>query len=92
MDTSHPNSHPIPQPLPPQQNLAAPQSLTDLHPADETYPIVVVRALYPYQANDSATISLSFNKDDLIQVVAQLDTGWWYGFCNDAQGWFPSNF
>ncbi|KAF9355905.1 hypothetical protein BGX26_005980 [Mortierella sp. AD094] len=90
MDTSHP--HPILQPLPSQQNLASPQSLTDLHPADEAYPIIVVRALYPYQANDTATISLSFNKDDLIQVVAQLESGWWYGFCNDTQGWFPSNF
>ncbi|KAG0001960.1 hypothetical protein BGZ65_003040, partial [Modicella reniformis] len=66
----------------------------DLHQAsDETYPfIIVVRALYPYRSEDSTTVSLSFQKDDLIQVVAQLESGWWYGFCNDARGWFPSNF
>ncbi|KAK3810593.1 MAG: SH3 domain-containing protein, partial [Linnemannia elongata] len=52
----------------------------------------IVRALYPYVSEDPNTISLSFDTDDLIQVVTQLDSGWWYGFCNQARGWFPSNF
>ncbi|KAG0206375.1 hypothetical protein BGX28_002138 [Mortierella sp. GBA30] len=61
-------------------------------PDDDTEPFIVVRALYNYISDDATTISLTFNKDDLIQVVAQLPSGWWYGFCRDARGWFPSNF
>ncbi|KAF9184151.1 hypothetical protein BGZ51_003515 [Haplosporangium sp. Z 767] len=59
---------------------------------EETEPFIVVRALYDYRSEDAATISLAFQKDDLIQVVAQLESGWWYGFCNENRGWFPSNF
>ncbi|KAK3818342.1 MAG: ras guanine nucleotide exchange factor domain-containing protein [Benniella sp.] len=70
------------------QDLFSPDDLA----SDESYPFIVVRALYPYRSEDSSTVSLSFFKDDLIQVVAQLESGWWYGFCNDARGWFPSNF
>ncbi|KAF9931934.1 hypothetical protein FBU30_009229 [Linnemannia zychae] len=58
----------------------------------ETEPVIIVRALYPYVSEDPTTISLSFDTDDLIQVVTQLDSGWWYGFCNGSRGWFPSNF
>ncbi|KAF9900157.1 hypothetical protein EC991_007818 [Linnemannia zychae] len=58
----------------------------------ETDPVIIVRALYPYVSEDPNTISLSFEADDLIQVVTQLDSGWWYGFCNQNRGWFPSNF
>ncbi|KAF8931255.1 hypothetical protein BGZ47_000160 [Haplosporangium gracile] len=58
----------------------------------ETDSVIIVRALYPYVSEDPNTISLSFDADDLIQVVTQLDSGWWYGFCNQARGWFPSNF
>ncbi|KAG0052378.1 Rho guanine nucleotide exchange factor 6 [Gryganskiella cystojenkinii] len=63
-------------------------------PSLETDPFIVVRALYPYQSQDpaAAAAALSFEKDDLIQVVAQLESGWWYGFCREHRGWFPSNF
>ena len=59
-------------------------------PPEDTDPFIVVRALYPYHSED--TTALSFQQNDLIQVVAQLESGWWYGFCHDARGWFPSNF
>ncbi|KAG0083159.1 hypothetical protein BGZ92_011030, partial [Podila epicladia] len=59
-------------------------------PPEDTDPFIVVRALYPYHSED--TTALSFQENDLIQVVAQLESGWWYGFCHDARGWFPSNF
>ncbi|KAF9104726.1 hypothetical protein BGX29_001408 [Mortierella sp. GBA35] len=62
------------------------------HTPQETDTVIVVRALYPYVSEDPNTISLSFDADDLIQVVTQLDSGWWYGFCNQNRGWFPSNF
>ncbi|KAF9998234.1 hypothetical protein BGZ79_008086 [Entomortierella chlamydospora] len=57
--------------------------------SDETE-IIVVRALYPFRSEDST--SLSFQKDELIQVLTQLESGWWYGYCHGERGWFPSNY
>ncbi|KAF9319132.1 hypothetical protein BG003_009831 [Podila horticola] len=57
---------------------------------DENEQFVIVRALYPFESKDPT--SLSFEKDALIQVLTQLESGWWYGFCNDERGWFPSNY
>ncbi|KAF8938686.1 hypothetical protein BGZ58_000362 [Dissophora ornata] len=34
----------------------------------------------------------SAKKDDVIQVLAQLESGWWAGYCQGRQGWFPSNY
>ncbi|SAM08772.1 hypothetical protein [Absidia glauca] len=48
------------------------------------------RALYPYTANDGS--NLSFEQGDLIEVLAQLPSGWWDGLCNRSRGWFPSNY
>ncbi|PKC68845.1 Src homology-3, partial [Rhizophagus irregularis] len=49
-----------------------------------------VRALYDFNSNDSS--SLSFKRDDIIQVLTQLESGWWDGLCNGERGWFPSNY
>lgn len=49
-----------------------------------------VRALYDYVADDRT--SLSFHQGDLIQVITQLETGWWDGIINGVRGWFPSNY
>ncbi|KAA6408502.1 MAG: ras GEF [Lasallia pustulata] len=49
-----------------------------------------VRALYGYVADDKT--SLSFRQGDLIQVITQLETGWWDGIINGVRGWFPSNY
>jgi son of sevenless-like protein len=49
-----------------------------------------VRALYNYDADDPT--SLSFRQGDLIQVITQLESGWWDGFINGVRGWFPSNY
>lgn len=53
-------------------------------------PFIVVRALYAFHSEDPA--SLSFQKGELIQVLTQLESGWWYGYCPGARGWFPSNY
>lgn len=37
-----------------------------------------VRAIYPFSSKEPA--SLSFDKDDYIDVLAQLDSGWWDGW------------
>ncbi|KAG6042003.1 hypothetical protein E4U41_007099 [Claviceps citrina] len=49
-----------------------------------------VRALYDYEADDRT--SLSFHEGDIIQVITQLDSGWWDGVINGVRGWFPSNY
>lgn len=49
-----------------------------------------VRALYNYAADDPT--SLSFHQGDIIQVLTQLESGWWDGIVNGQRGWFPSNY
>ncbi|KAF8950762.1 hypothetical protein BGZ52_001473, partial [Haplosporangium bisporale] len=51
---------------------------------------VIVRAMYDFESEDST--NLTFKKDDVIQVLAQLESGWWAGHCQGRQGWFPSNY
>ncbi|KAH8725856.1 ras guanine nucleotide exchange factor domain-containing protein [Phaeosphaeriaceae sp. PMI808] len=53
-------------------------------------PVIYVRALYNYEADDRT--SLSFRQDDIIQVITQLESGWWDGVINGVRGWFPSNY
>ncbi|CAK7269251.1 cell division cycle-related protein [Sporothrix epigloea] len=49
-----------------------------------------VRALYDYEADDRT--SLSFREGEIIQVITQLESGWWDGVINGVRGWFPSNY
>ena len=49
-----------------------------------------VRALYDYEADDRT--SLSFRQGDQIQVITQLESGWWDGVIDGVRGWFPSNY
>jgi son of sevenless len=48
------------------------------------------RALYDYTATD--TSSLSFHKNDILEVVNRLESGWWDGYLGELRGWFPSNY
>lgn len=48
------------------------------------------RALYDYQTQD--TSSLSFQRNDVIEVLTRLESGWWDGLLGDERGWFPSNY
>ncbi|KAL4902906.1 hypothetical protein BDW74DRAFT_180205 [Aspergillus multicolor] len=56
----------------------------------EPTPVMFVRALYDYDADDDMT--LSFREGDIIQVLHVIDTGWWDGVLNNVRGWFPSNY
>ena len=53
-------------------------------------PALFVRAMYDYNADDYT--SLSFRQGDIIQVLNQLETGWWDGVIDNVRGWFPSNY
>ncbi|OJA12947.1 hypothetical protein AZE42_07483 [Rhizopogon vesiculosus] len=48
------------------------------------------RARYDYQTKDASF--LSFHKNEVIEVLTQLESGWWDGFLGDKRGWFPSNY
>lgn len=60
-------------------------------PSDIEVRSFFVRALYDFSSDDSS--SLSFNRGALIEVLTQLESGWWDGLLgNDVRGWFPSNY
>lgn len=48
-----------------------------------------VQAEYPFTSKDA----LSFAPGDVIEVLTQLESGWWDGLLVTGQrGWFPSNY
>ncbi|XP_060740297.1 drebrin-like protein B isoform X1 [Tachysurus vachellii] len=54
-------------------------------------PLLRVRALYDYQAEDETEIS--FEPGDIIMDVETVDKAWWRGFSKDGRhGLFPSNY
>jgi son of sevenless-like protein len=60
-------------------------------PGDEQYiTTFFCRALYDYQTQDSS--SLAFQRNDIIEVLTRLESGWWDGLLGDERGWFPSNY
>ncbi|KAL1915665.1 uncharacterized protein VTP21DRAFT_6424 [Calcarisporiella thermophila] len=52
--------------------------------------ICLVRALYDYRSSDPS--ALNFRKGSIIEVLGQLQSGWWDGVVNGERGWFPSNY
>ncbi|XP_039662829.1 LOW QUALITY PROTEIN: myosin IEb [Perca fluviatilis] len=48
------------------------------------------RALYAYDAQD--TDELSFNTDDIIDIITQDPSGWWFGRLRGREGMFPGNY
>lgn len=41
---------------------------------------------------EDGQLHLSFRKGDIIQVITQLESGWWYGALHGTSGWFPRNY
>lgn len=59
--------------------------------ADSTGSGLRARALYDYQAADDTEIS--FDPDDIITHIEQIDKGWWQGLGPDGTyGLFPANY
>ncbi|KAL1007262.1 hypothetical protein UPYG_G00084250 [Umbra pygmaea] len=48
------------------------------------------KALYAYDAQD--TDELSFNADDIIDIIKEDASGWWMGRLRAKQGLFPNNY
>ncbi len=80
---------PVAAPVVPSANHA--RQPVDPPPGEEQYiPSFFCRALYDYQTNDAS--SLSFHKNDIIEVLTRLESGWWDGLLGEERGWFPSNY
>ncbi|XP_045061642.1 unconventional myosin-Ie-like [Coregonus clupeaformis] len=48
------------------------------------------RALYAYDAQD--TDELSFNAEDVIEILTEDPSGWWFGRLRGREGMFPGNY
>ncbi|XP_061885821.1 myosin IEb [Entelurus aequoreus] len=48
------------------------------------------RALFAYDAQD--TDELSFNADDVIEILTEDPSGWWFGRLRGREGMFPGNY
>ncbi|KAM9294283.1 unconventional myosin-Ie-like [Gastrophryne carolinensis] len=48
------------------------------------------RALYAYDAQD--TDELSFNANDVLEILRQDTSGWWHGRIRGREGLFPGNY
>lgn len=48
------------------------------------------KALYDYQAAEDG--ELTFDPDEIIENINQLDEGWWQGTCRGITGLFPANY
>lgn len=48
------------------------------------------RAIYDYQADGEDEIS--FDPDDIIEDIDEVDEGWWMGTCHGQRGLFPANY
>ncbi|KAF7668880.1 hypothetical protein LDENG_00278050 [Lucifuga dentata] len=60
-------------------------------PAPKPKPQVLqCKALYAYDAQD--TDELSFNADDIIDIIKEDASGWWTGRLRGKQGLFPNNY
>lgn len=59
------------------------------HPLDASHGLTAV-AIYDYQKSDDDEIS--FEPDDIITNIEQIDAGWWRGVCNGQYGLFPANY
>ncbi|KAI8841743.1 ras guanine nucleotide exchange factor domain-containing protein [Chytridium lagenaria] len=57
-------------------------------PSEEFIDTVI--AVHNYEAKDSTCIS--FQKGDVIDVIAKDQSGWWDGCIRGVRGWFPSNY
>jgi hypothetical protein len=49
-----------------------------------------VQAQYDFTSTDGS--ALSFNKGDVIEVLTQLESGWWDGLVDGKRGWMPCNY
>lgn len=74
-----------------QQEVKDPPQVIMANNQEKTWLDLRARALYDYQAADETEIS--FDPDDIISQIEQIDEGWWQGMAPDGSyGLFPANY
>ncbi|XP_023224214.1 drebrin-like protein [Centruroides sculpturatus] len=74
-----------------QQQVKDPPQVIMANNEERTWVDLRARALYDYQAADETEIS--FDPDDIISQIEQIDEGWWQGMAPDGSyGLFPANY
>lgn len=53
-------------------------------------PIKYMCAMYTYAAQEQS--ELSFQESDIIEVIAEDESGWWLGYCGGKVGLFPIGY
>nr|CAC38778.1 cortactin [Suberites domuncula]CAC80140.1 cortactin [Suberites domuncula] len=78
----------------PEEPPAAPEEVYQDEPEPEEPTVVEsglrAKAVYDYQATGEDEIS--FDPDDIIENIEQVDEGWWIGDFNGNRGLFPANY
>jgi son of sevenless len=73
------------------QTMSLGSDLAQQQPEEEQFlSTFFCRALFDYQTDNDS--SLSFRRDDIIEVLTRLESGWWDGLLGQERGWFPSNY
>jgi len=73
-----------------QDELQTPNGIAQNSPnVNQTSNLTAV-AVYDYRATDVDEIS--FDPDDIITNIVQVDEGWWQGSCHGRFGLFPANY
>merc|ERR1719239_740239 len=92
-----PSPEPVRQPSPVRQ----PEPVYEPEPVQEPEPVaepqqeeegdgLTAIALYDYQASDAD--ELTFDPEEIITNIEQIDEGWWRGKCRGIVGLFPANY
>lgn len=79
---------PANEPAPQKARTPSPEPESTQHGAPSTGTTAI--ALYDYQASEEG--ELTFDPDEIITDIEQVDAGWWRGTCRGVTGLFPSNF
>ncbi|RUP48706.1 P-loop containing nucleoside triphosphate hydrolase protein [Jimgerdemannia flammicorona] len=60
-------------------------------PAPRAAPAVpVYKTIYPFQGQESGEIS--FDTDEIIEIIEKDENGWWLARKDGKEGWVPSNY
>ncbi|KNC45995.1 uncharacterized protein AMSG_00113 [Thecamonas trahens ATCC 50062] len=78
------------QPTPALQPPASAADAADTPTTSPAPPVVYARAVAKYAGDPESDIS--FKKGDLIEVIEEDESGWWFGRLGDEEGLFPATF
>lgn len=46
----------------------------------------------PFSLSADGEDEISFDPDDIIEDIDEVDEGWWMGTCHGQRGLFPANY